>query len=151
MDGLTRAIQDKIPWCMLFTDDIVLIDETRAGANAKLELWRQTLESRDFRLSRAKTEYMECKFSEQEIRDYSIVTLDGQEIPMSGHFKYLGFIIQKDREINSDVNHRIQVGWLKWRSATGVLCDHNIPLWLKKKFCRTILGQLCYMAQNVRL
>ena len=40
---------------MLFADDIVLVDETRAGVNAKLELWRQTLESRGFKLSRAKT------------------------------------------------------------------------------------------------
>ena len=76
MDKLTRAIQDEIPWCMLFADDIVLVDETRAGVNTKLELWGQTLESRGFRLSRAKTEYMECKFSKQRIRDYSIVTLD---------------------------------------------------------------------------
>jgi len=78
-----------------------------------LELWRQTLESRGFRLSRAKTEYIECKFSKQGIRDYSIVRLDGQEIPMSSHFKYLGSIIQKDGETNSEVNHRIQAGWLK--------------------------------------
>jgi len=67
MDELTRAIQDEIPWCMLFADDIVLVDETRAGVNAKLELWRQTLESRGFILSRPKTEYLECKFSKQEI------------------------------------------------------------------------------------
>ena len=78
----------------------------------------QTLESRGFRLSRAKIEYMECKFSKQRIRDYSIVRLDGQEIPMSSHFKYLSSIIQKDGEIDSDVNHKIQAGWLKWRSAT---------------------------------
>ena len=31
MDELTRAIQDEILWCILFTDDIVLVDETRAG------------------------------------------------------------------------------------------------------------------------
>ena len=49
MNELTRAIQDEIPWCMLFADDIVLVDETRDGINAKLELWRQTLESRGFR------------------------------------------------------------------------------------------------------
>jgi len=109
MDELTRAIQDEIPWYMLFADDIILVDETRAGVNAKLELCRQTLESRDFRLSMAKTEYMKCNFSKQEIRDYSIVRLDGQEIPMSSHFKYLGSIIPKDGEIDSDVNHRIQV------------------------------------------
>jgi len=48
---------------MLFANDIILIDETRAGINAKLKLWRQTLKSLDFRLSRTKTEYMECKFS----------------------------------------------------------------------------------------
>ena len=93
---------------------------------------------------------MECKFNKQGIQNYSI-RLDEQEIPMSSHFKYLGSIIQKDGEIDSDVNHRIQAGWLKWRRATGVLCDRNIPLWLKGKFYRTLLGQLCYMAQNVGL
>jgi len=56
---------------------------------------------------------------------------------MSSHFKYLGSIIQKDGEIASDVNHRIHASWLKWRSETGVLCDRNIPLWLKGKFYRT--------------
>ena len=40
----------------------------------------------------------------------------------------------KDEEINSNVNHTIQAGWLKWRSAIGVLCDCNSPLWLKGKF-----------------
>jgi len=38
MNELTRAIQDEIPWCMLFADDIILVDETRAGVNVKLEL-----------------------------------------------------------------------------------------------------------------
>ena len=43
MDELTKTIQDEIPWCMLFADDIILVDEIRAGVNAKLEIWRQTL------------------------------------------------------------------------------------------------------------
>ena len=29
MDGLTKGIQQKVPWCMLFVDNIVFIDETR--------------------------------------------------------------------------------------------------------------------------
>ena len=49
---------------MLFADDIVLIDESRQGVNDKLEVWRQTLESKGFRLSRSKMEYLECKFSD---------------------------------------------------------------------------------------
>ena len=63
MDEVTRDIQGDIPWCMLFADDVVLVDESRAGVNKKLELWRRTLESKGFRLSRSKTEYMTCDFS----------------------------------------------------------------------------------------
>ena len=44
MDEVTRDIQGDIPWCMLFTDDVVLVDESRTGVNQKLELWRETLE-----------------------------------------------------------------------------------------------------------
>jgi len=36
IDELTREIQDEVPWCMLFTDDIVLIDETRGGLSEKV-------------------------------------------------------------------------------------------------------------------
>jgi Reverse transcriptase (RNA-dependent DNA polymerase) len=44
MDEITKDIQGYIPWCMLFVDDVVLIDESKIGVNQKLELWRQTLE-----------------------------------------------------------------------------------------------------------
>ncbi|KAJ7942848.1 Retrovirus-related Pol polyprotein LINE-1 [Quillaja saponaria] len=36
MNELTYNIQDRAPWCMLFADDIVLVDETREGLNSKL-------------------------------------------------------------------------------------------------------------------
>ena len=40
--------------CVLYpADDVVLVDESRAGVNRKLELWRRTLESKGFRLSRS--------------------------------------------------------------------------------------------------
>jgi hypothetical protein len=44
MDEVTRDIQGGIPWCMLFADDVVLVDDSRAGVNRKLELWRHMLE-----------------------------------------------------------------------------------------------------------
>ena len=62
MDEVTRNIQGDIPWCMLFADDVVLVDESQAGVNRELELWQQTLESNGFRLSRTKTEYMRYDF-----------------------------------------------------------------------------------------
>ena len=44
--------------------------------NEKLEVWRQSLESKGFRLSRSKTEYMECKFTESSQEDEMVVRLD---------------------------------------------------------------------------
>ncbi|MES8240490.1 reverse transcriptase domain-containing protein, partial [Cutibacterium acnes] len=96
MDELTRHIQEEVPWCMLFTDDVVLIDETREGVNAKLELWRGVLELKGFRISRTKTEYMECKFSQNRSRNEGVVKIDNQDIPQSDHFRYLGSIMHKE-------------------------------------------------------
>lgn len=48
----TTHTQDDIPWCM-FADDIVSIDETIRGVNAKLKAWREALESRGFRINRS--------------------------------------------------------------------------------------------------
>ena len=38
MDEITRDIQSDIPWCIFFADVVVLVDESRAGVNRKLEL-----------------------------------------------------------------------------------------------------------------
>jgi hypothetical protein len=48
---------------MLFTDDVILVDESGTGVDQKLELWRRTLEAKYFRLSMSKTEYMKYDFS----------------------------------------------------------------------------------------
>ena len=96
---------------MMFADDIVLISETKEEVNKKLKLWRQTLEAWEFRLSRSKTEYMECKFRKIRNNKQDVITLDGQQI--SECFKYLGSIIQKNRKVDGDVNHRIKARWLK--------------------------------------
>ena len=37
MDEVIRDIQGDIPWCMLFADDVVLVDESRTGVNQKPE------------------------------------------------------------------------------------------------------------------
>src|SRR3954464_10950450 len=52
MDELTRELQNEVPWCMLFADDIVLVDETKEGLSRKLDNWRETLEKKGFKISR---------------------------------------------------------------------------------------------------
>jgi hypothetical protein len=105
---------------MLFADDVVLVDETRAGVNGKLELWKDAFESKGFRISRTKTEYMMRDFSMTGHED-GVVSPDGQVVAKKETFRYLGSMLQKDGDIDEDVRHRISASWLKWRQASGVL------------------------------
>ncbi|KAF5939493.1 hypothetical protein HYC85_023752 [Camellia sinensis] len=117
IDELTRNIQDNVPWCMHFANDIVFVDETRGGVNTKLAIWREALQSKGFRISRTKTEYMECKFSNSNNESKGEVKLENQELLKSEHFRYF---ITMAGEIDADVVYRIKVRWRKWQSASGV-------------------------------
>ena len=74
------------------------------------------LESKGFRLSRTKTEYMRCDFGSttQEEED---ISLEDQVVPRKNTFRYLGSMLQRDGDIDEDVSHRIKAGWMKWRQA----------------------------------
>jgi len=113
MDELTRGIQDEIPWCVLFADDIVLIDNIREGINTKLEWWKDTLEGKGFRLSRSKTEYLYCRFSAGKSDVANKLAIEDAVIPLVERFRYLGSIIQENGEIDEDINQRIKIGWQK--------------------------------------
>ena len=53
------------------------------------------------------------------------ISLDGQVVVQKDTFRYLGSVLQKDGGIDEDVRHRISAGWLKWRQASGILCDEG--------------------------
>ena len=139
MDELTRHLQEDVPWCMLFADDIVLIDETSEGLGQKLDRWREALESKGFRISRSKTEYLVCNFGCESRGRSNAIEIEGVEVPECEAFRYLGSIIQKNGAIGEDVDHRIKAGWLKWRMTSGVLCDRRMPARLKGKCYKTIV------------
>ncbi|KAL4204097.1 hypothetical protein AMTRI_Chr01g130510 [Amborella trichopoda] len=90
MDDLTKHLQDEVSWCMLFADDIVLIDEARNDINTKLELWRDALESKGFKISRTKIEYMECEFNNNRSRDEEVANLTTRKYKNERTFDILG-------------------------------------------------------------
>ncbi|XP_019256336.1 PREDICTED: uncharacterized protein LOC109234728 [Nicotiana attenuata] len=73
---------------------------------------------------------------------------------MRGSFKYLRSIIQGNEEIDDEVSYCIGAGWMKWRLASGVLCDKNVPPRLKGKFYRVVVrptmlyGAECWPVKN---
>nr|GEV81144.1 hypothetical protein [Tanacetum cinerariifolium] len=122
LDELSRGIQEDIPWCMLFADDIVLIAESAKGLNNRLESWRKALENNGLRVSREKMKYLRCDF--------------GSVLHRSGRID------------DDDVAHHIRAGWTKSRAASGVLCDWRIPLKLKGKFYKdTIRPAMLYNSE----
>ena len=77
--------------------------------------------------------------------------MEGQVVPMKDTFRYLGSMLQRDRDIDEDVSHRIKAGLMKWRQASSVLCDKRVPQKLKGKFIGQRLDLLCCMVQNIGL
>ena len=96
MNELTRHMQDEVPWCMLFTEDIVLVAETKFEVNSKLKLWRETLESKGLKIRRNKTEYMECNFDKNQG-----IICSAQAGPEALHFhlRFASLIFQESMSI----------------------------------------------------
>ena len=112
------------------------------------------MESRGLRLSRSKSAYLRCGFSGVE-SDGGEVTLGGVLIPRVEKFKYLGSIMEEKGDVDEDINHRIRVGWQKWKKASGVLCQKMIPLRLKERVYRMVVrpallyGAECWPTKKV--
>ena len=81
---------------------------------------------------------MRCDFG-TTTREEEDISLKGQVVPRKDIFRYLGSMLQRDRNIDENVSHRIKAGWMKWRQASGVLCDKRVPQKLKCKFYRTAI------------
>ncbi|CAK1595248.1 unnamed protein product [Parnassius mnemosyne] len=154
LDYLTKDIQSPLPWCMLYADDIVLIDKCAIRLQATLEQWRQALENNGLHISRSKTEFLRCSFSEQYTPNIS-VSIDGQPLPCVNKFKYLGSVLTADINIDADVTHRINAAWLRWRTLSGILCDSRMPIQLKGKIYKTavrpamLYGAECWAAKKI--
>ena len=121
---------------MLFADDIVLVDESR-DCVAKLQKWWEALESKGFKISHTKIEYMDSNFNRHIQRATTTVRIKALQMPQRDAFHHIGLIISKDGKIHEDVKHRIKVRQLKWRFAYGVLCNRLTRL--KEKFYMTAI------------
>nr|GEY31792.1 hypothetical protein [Tanacetum cinerariifolium] len=80
-----------------------------------------------------KIERHEVAYQEVDIR------IRDQILQPNESFRYLGLVIHKSRRIDEDVAHHIKVCWMKYRAASGVLCDRRIPLKLKGKIYRVAI------------
>ena len=90
----------------------------------ELEQWREALEKRGMKMSRAKTEYMCLNGT-----PLGSVKMQSAQLPQVTEFKYLGITVQSDGDMNAEVNKRILCGW---RNMSGVLGDKRVPPHVKE-------------------
>jgi len=60
-------------------------------------------------------------------------------IPRVKKFRSLSSFIQKNGEIDEDINQWIKIRWQKWKKASRVLCDKKILLKLKGRVYRIVV------------
>ncbi|KAF3647276.1 hypothetical protein FXO38_18746 [Capsicum annuum] len=146
-----RMVEVRMRW-------IVSISENQFGfmpgrlTTEAIHLVRRLVEQ--YRLSRSKTEYLECKFNNVRLENEVVVKLESQVVCKRDSFKYLRVVIQGNNKIDKDVSHRIRVGWIKWNLASRVLCDKKVPPKLKGKFYKVavrpamLYGAKCWPVKN---
>ena len=146
MDRLTDEVRKDSPWNMMFADDIVICEKSKEQAEETLEKWRNALEKRGMRVSRAKTEYMSLNGA---ANGSSIRMQDGL-LPRVKEFKYLGATIQEDGEYGREVKMRVKAGWNGWRKMSGIMCDRRMSARLKgRMYNSAIRPALLYSMETV--
>ncbi|GJY63207.1 retrovirus-related pol polyprotein LINE-1 [Tanacetum coccineum] len=115
-------------------DDIVLVAESADGLNMRLKSWRRALEDNGLRVSRDKTEYLRCDFGRYEAAhgEEDIIRIGDQMLQPKESFRYMGSVIHRSGRIDEDITHCIRTGWMRWRAASGVLCDKRVPIFKSK-------------------
>ena len=84
----------------------------------ELEQWREALEKRGMKVSRAKKEYMCLNGT-----PLGSVHMQSAQLPQVTEFKYLGSTLQSDGGMSTEINKSTQCGWNNWRNMSRVLCD----------------------------
>ncbi|KAK6730585.1 hypothetical protein RB195_007195 [Necator americanus] len=102
---------------------------SRDDPQKQVQSWKDQLRQYGLRLNTSKTEYMECG---PRTEDGSI-RVDGTELNKVNCFKYLGSKVTSTGDIDQEGRARVNAAWMKWKMATGVLCDKKVPVRLKSK------------------
>ncbi|XP_069989458.1 uncharacterized protein [Penaeus vannamei] len=120
MDVLAEGVKEQTPWCMMIADDIFIANTSKEEIGCKLDKWKMALEDRGLKVSKEKIEYLDFCEEEGEMR------MQGEVLKRAEKFKYLGSVVSKDAEMESEVTHVVQAGWMNWKKMSGVLCNKKI-------------------------
>ena len=128
MDVLASEIDKEPPWAMLFADDLVLCETSKASVGRELDMAKPINIRRIWTESQPdKTAYTPCNDYDNNSRNYEEIQLGDDKLNTVTTFKYLGSIFDPNGGTERDINNRVKLAWMKWKQLTGVLCDKGYP------------------------
>ncbi|KAE9547530.1 hypothetical protein FO519_009257, partial [Halicephalobus sp. NKZ332] len=134
MDVITRDLQRRPPWTLLYADDVMLASKDKVDLQTQVQTWNDQLARYGLRLNIKKTEYLTTDDNE-----HGTIYVNGNDLPRTTKFKYLGTVISNDGSLQLETTARIRAAWTKWRGVTGVLCDSRVKDHLKSKIYRAVI------------
>ena len=124
---------------MLFADDLVLCETSKAAVERELEIWRDQFERHGLRVRRTKTAYTPCNDYGNNPRNYEEIQLGDDKLNTVTTFKYVGSIFDSNGGAQRDISNRVKLAWMKCKQLTGVLCDKQVLIELKDKVYKTVI------------
>uniref|UniRef100_W5NL76 ribonuclease H n=1 Tax=Lepisosteus oculatus TaxID=7918 RepID=W5NL76_LEPOC len=91
MDTVTKDIQTRHSWRILYADDVMIAGETRHGLEQQVQDWKTCLERFGMKLNIQKTEYLECGDQTD-----GTIAAGGVQLNKVTQFKYLGSCVNSD-------------------------------------------------------
>ena len=101
---------------MMFTDDVVLYAREKYMLELELEQWKEALEKRVLKVSRAKAEYMWLNGM-----PLGSVKTQSAQLSQVTEFKYLGSTRQSDGDTSTYTHTRKQCGWNNRRKMPCII------------------------------
>ncbi|KAH7695018.1 reverse transcriptase [Aphelenchoides avenae] len=123
-----------------FADDIVLIGNSRADVQRRLEELNEKSGAVGLRINKDKTEWFEYFETSEKIY------LEGEEIRRARSYVYLGQQLSEDHSanMNGEIGRRQKAAWLSFKNIQEVLKKISDPKLRANLFNTTVLPALLY-------
>ena len=130
---VASKIDREPPWVLLFADDLVLCEPSKAAVERDNWTYGET-NSRDMdgeSAGQKQRTCMPCNDYDNNSRNYEELQLGDDKMNTVTTFKYLRSIFDSSGGAERDISNRVTLAWMKWKQLTGVLCDTMVPIKLK--------------------
>ena len=136
MDTISKEFRGRLPWELLFADDLVIIAESKEELQEKWLRWQRGMASQGLKVNTGKTEVL---VSSRDRKEVHIVDSSNTRLNQVEQFKYLGVVVNETGGSEEAVGARISAAWNNWREVSRVVGDKKMPRGLKVKIYETIV------------